>query len=505
MNTIKSLLMALAIVVICAVNSHAFAGQAHTLNGLPVSHTSNTELIKLHAGFSAFENGKVHSARTIFDSLLAENPAIPMAWVGKMLVSSSDEGFFTSIQKAKKLKTVSPAEQLLINTMEGFITNDTEARLKLSTQLVAEYPKSSMAWYIRGVILTGAKETAQAREAYEEGIKINPRHTQAHVFLANSYIFNAPKDFNKAIQVATQAAQVDANNPAVFIVLGDAYRAAGQLSKARTHYGIASAIAPESAEALTKRGHVNTFLGNYEDARADYVASTQVGDMADNRYAGNYAALTYVYEGKPQRGFDALASWLRALETSKMDGQTLRTAKLDTLWNMATIALHHGMLVEADDVLTQRESLIKAQNDDINNLDYLASQNAYNHYLRGIYALKSDKPELALEHASMLKSLVADLNDPRKLENYHLLLGRIALQKGDAQKALAHLNQADTDNIYVMYHQAKAYELQGKPQHAIKLLKAVKEYNFNNVEYALIRSAATTAYALATEKRTTEL
>jgi tetratricopeptide (TPR) repeat protein len=82
------------------------------------------------------------------------------------------------------------------------------------------------------------------------------------------------------------------------------------------------------------------------------------------------------------------------------------------------------------------------------------------------------------------------LSNPNALDDVHMLRGLISLRAGNAEAALTHFSAASPEMIEVKYYSALAHESLGRQDEAARLFKQVAEWNFNDVEYALVRSKA---------------
>ena len=78
-----------------------------------------------------------------------------------------------------------------------------------------------------------------------------------------SYIFDRPVDFVKGESFMLKASQLDPTNDYAHINLGDAHSAIQSLDKASNDYETASLINPNNAVAFVKKGHVDSFIGDF--------------------------------------------------------------------------------------------------------------------------------------------------------------------------------------------------------------------------------------------------
>ena len=108
---------------------------------------------------------------------------------------------------------------------------------------------------------------------------------------------------------------------------------------------------------------------------------------------------------------------------------------------------------------------------------------------QGDYAAARDKAE-------KFATLLADDDNPRRMERYHELLGLTALKEGNFDLAIEHYRQAnlstspgagDVKNIYML---ATALQGAGQSQEAEELLDEVANWNFNSAWFAMLRRDA---------------
>ena len=90
-----------------------------------------------------------------------------------------------------------------------------------------------------------------------------------------------------------------------------------------------------------------------------------------------------------------------------------------------------------------------------------------------------------------------------EMENHHLLLALISLEKGEHATALEHLAQADQNDPYTFYLMAEAESGAGNPDRARELYQQVARWNevmsqstndlHRALGYALVRAKALAA------------
>jgi tetratricopeptide (TPR) repeat protein len=128
--------------------------------------------------------------------------------------------------------------------------------------------------------------------------------------------------------------------------------------------------------------------------------------------------------------------------------------------------------------------------------NFVRQQKATVAYWMGKLAARQGDYAAAEAQAEEFAQLLADDDNPRKLERYHELLGLMALKQEDYEGAIAHYRQAnlstspgagDVKNIYML---ARALQGAGKTAEASELLHEVATWNFNSAWFAMLRKEA---------------
>ncbi|WP_412972690.1 hypothetical protein [Glaciecola sp. MF2-115] len=109
-------------------------------------------------------------------------------------------------------------------------------------------------------------------------------------------------------------------------------------------------------------------------------------------------------------------------------------------------------------------------------------------YLEGLRALKMGDSTKAKSYAKRMWDIMEPMKDAAKHEQYHLLVGLIAAEDEDYKAAVESFERSDHTDIYEKYHKALAYHKMQDSEKASKLFMELKDFNFNQVDYALIRA-----------------
>jgi tetratricopeptide (TPR) repeat protein len=165
-------------------------------------------------------------------------------------------------------------------------------------------------------------------------------------------------------------------------------------------------------------------------------------------------------------------------------------AKVFALTNAAQIALHTGLYDDASRVIGKLAATLRANAKIVGTEEFSAIQEAQIAYQEGQLAARKGDYAQAMSLAKKNSDLVAKQQNPRKMENFHDLVGLINLSQKKYGEAVAEYRKADLTNMYTKYHLALALQGAGQADEARKIFKEVGSWNFNSAGFALIRKDA---------------
>ncbi|UCC75003.1 MAG: tetratricopeptide repeat protein [Gemmatimonadota bacterium] len=457
---------------------------------MPVTTSSEEAMQDFMRGQHAMDMGRrTEEANAHFRQAVEKDPQFCMAYLRIANTAQSPEEFRTNLETAAGLaEGASEAERLLVDIAQKGLENNVQGQLQSAERLVEIESASPRAWLALAGVQATLGQNVESRAAMTRATELAPELVPAYVQLANSYLFLDPKDFTRAEEYAQRAVELAPGEPMPHDMLGDVYRAQNELEQARDAYTRAAELDPTNGSPLQQRGHVNSFLGNYDEARADYDAAIALGTPNEQASYAVYRAHVSVYAGDPQAAIDELNEHLQAIDG--MNVPNARGAKIFALSTAAFIALHHRMFEVTEHALQQEAALRMELADEFGTdrvrrfqLGVMALNEGWLAAFRGDYATASAKAQEYME-------LVEPDQNPRKHEPAHDLLGQIELLQGNHEAALAHFEQGVPTDIYMTYMKAVAHEGAGNAEQARELYETVARYNFNNVGYALVRADA---------------
>ena len=462
-------------------------GTIATPQEIQISTSSPVARMHFLAGERLLDAGRPQEAAAHFRLAVESDPAFGYAYVRLANAAPSAEEFKTNLDlAAARASGMSEGERLLLEINRTFITNDAVKRLELSETLTRTYPDSPRAWLRLGMTQTGLNQHEAARRSYQTALTLDPNMYAARTALGFSFLFNEPRDLAQAKQQMEMAIASAPDEAKGYEFLGDVNRAMNQLEEAREAYGKAVEKDPTLGVATLKKGHINSFLGNFNEARAAYDAAIATAKDATRVTYANYRAFAHLHVGNPNAALAELKALVSEADVAVPAAQ-VNGVKLLTLSNAATIALHHEMVGDAEAIIAQLEEVATADARRVDDPDFTRRQNAMVLLWKGLLAATKDDYAAALRLAEEHRALLENDRNPRRLEDYHALLGLVELRQRNFAEAAVHFRQADLTDVYMKYRLALALEGAGETEEAKRLFKDVASWNFNSVGFALVR------------------
>ncbi len=458
---------------------------------IPVMEATNMAKADFEAGMYAMDVGRVNDANKLFRAAAEKDPDFGSAYLYIANTANSWEEFKAAMDKAVAAKDgMSDGEKMLVDINMTAFTNDADESLRLAQELVELYPASPRAWLTLGYNLQGLNRHEEARTAWIKSVDLDPAFIAGHSALAVSYLFNDPKDYAIAEAHINQAIELAPREAGPHIAMGDLRRAQQDLMGCRESYRKATEVDPTSAVAFSKSGHPNSFLGYYDEARSDFDQASALAEGAAKVTWLNFKAYVHLFEGNPAAAIEELGTVLEAIDGLDIPEDEINGAKIFVLSDIASIAMHEGMVEIATPAVEKRNEIMKKNAEIVGTKEFALGQMANIAAWNGLLAATAGDYEAARAAAEEYAALVESQNNPRKMEFYHAVLGWTALQEGDHRAAVEEYRQSDLNNVYNKYLLAVALEGAGFTQQAMNLFTEVAEYNFNSVGYALVRNAA---------------
>jgi tetratricopeptide (TPR) repeat protein len=469
------------------------AAEVAQSSGIPVTTSSDTARALYAEGEYLLDVGRGVQAREKFVAAAAADPGFALAYYGQSNAALSFAEFQHSLDAATDhSEGISDGERLQIDINRSFLSNDAAAGVALAQELVEQYPGSARALIILAGMQANQNDNLEARISNEKALELEENAAGALLGLAANNLFGEPRDFAEAEKWADKFIAAYPDEARGFETLGDIKRAQNDLEAALEAYNAASKVDPTLELAAHKRGHVNSFLGNIEEARAAYDEAIAIAPVQSKASYAVYKGFTNIHGGDIPAAIDELEALADQVASMGTPDDQVKGLQVFALSSAAFAAMHAGLYDRAEAIVARRNALQMSIADDVGTDDARRLQEANCQFFDGLLAAYEGNAEGAAAHANAIADLVEGDDNARRYEPVHRVFGVSALMAGDYAGAVEHLRQADyANNMFVRYQLALAEEGVGNTEEARKLFADVASYNFNSVGFALTREDAT--------------
>ena len=463
---------------------------------IPITTSSDQARALYKEGEYLSDVGRGVQARDKYRAAAEMDPDFALAYYGQSNAALSFAEFQNSLDSATAhSEGISEGEKMLIDVNRSFLTNDSAAGLALAEKMVGEYPESERAWIVLAGMQANENDNEGARESYKKALAMNEKSAGALTGITTNYYLGEPKDFAAAENWANTLIAAYPDEAKGYEWLGDIKRAQNDLPAALEAYESASKTDPTLELAAHKRGHVNSFLGNIDEARAAYDEAIAMAPVETKASYAVYKGFTKIHGGDTAAAIDELVALADEVGAMGTPDDQVKGFQVFALSSAAFAAMHLGAFDQAEAIIQRRNAIQLEIAADVGTDDARRIIEANNHMFLGLLAAYRGDAEGATAQANAIADLLEGDENPRKLEAAYWVLGVSALRAEDFASAVEHLNQADhANNMLVRYHLAEAQQGAGNSEEADRLYGEIAVYNFNSVGFALIgRDAAANA------------
>jgi Putative Zn-dependent protease, contains TPR repeats len=443
-----------------------------------VSTKSDEARARIADGERLSDAGFQLSAHEQFKRAAAADTAFAYAYLRYAETSYSAAEFATYIARAEShASTANPTEKQLILADRKGIDNDVQGAIDVLKQVVAANPTNPRGYVILGITQTGVGQVADGRESFRKAIALAPTVGLPSLQLANSFVFNEPKNFVEADKYAVAGQKLWPDEPFSYDILGRVRRAQSRLDEAAAAYTKEIELNPKESQGYGVRGNAYTFLGQFDKARESWDQCLRVSHPEEVPWLAGNKALIPAYAGDWKAAINELDQTIQATAGMQVDdpnGPTIQNAG----WAMY-LALTHNAPDIAEKEYAKLEAAAKRQQEKAKSEGLTRFFNARLAYARGlISAFKGDYPATQKSIGEIIALRAAD-NDPTKERDVHALRGYLALfQKKDYATAVSEFKQADPADQTIQYYTAVALEGAGKKTESKALFQKIANYNF---------------------------
>jgi tetratricopeptide (TPR) repeat protein len=465
-------------------------GLAAQVQEIPVTTTSAAARLDFEAGQAAADRGDAQRANALFKHAVTLDPSFTYAWLN---VANSSLSRRSSTARSRPRAATARARARAngcSSTSRSPSSTTTPRSASCCPQARRAVSREPARVAQPRLPLGSLNRNDEAREAMRKAEQLAPDMPLVQTSLGFQYLFGDPKDYAKAEQYMQAAVELSPGEDNYHVNVGDVHRGENKLELANADYARAVALDPNNGIALLKLAHINSFLGSYDEARRNYDAGIAAATEQNRANYANFKMFTYVHAGDIDGAIAGLNRLAADIDSMDMPEDQRVGARVLTYTNLAQITLHAGRYDEGERAIAGLAAALRASAASVNKDEFTRTQEATIAYWEGQLAARRGDYAAALRFAMKNKDLVDPDANPRKLENYHEVLGLVHLLQKDYGKAAAEYRQANLTVMYTKYHLALALDGAGQHAEARALFKEVGEWNFNTVDFALVRRDA---------------
>ena len=462
---------------------------ASAWHGGSIGTSSTTARDEFYQGLRDLDAERFIVAREHFNGAVAADPNFALSQLYAALNGASLADYKTHLDAAvRSVDGATPAEQVWIRAERKNADNDVTGQIELAEQLVQMTPDNPRVYLYLAGAQFNANKRAESRATLLRATQVDPRYAQSWIQLGNSYLVTEPRDIAKADAYIRKAVALQPNEAVVHDYMGDVYRAENKLPQARAEYTRMAELAPDRGEGFQQRGHVNSFLGNFAEARADYDRAIAMSDPTLKPQYAAFRALVSVYANDPAAAESELDRIASSVDPTISNANG---AKIFALTSEARIALHNRHFDVAQRAIDQVRAVYRQQAAEEGRSDTFRRNGEVNiAYWEGMLAARRGDYAAARAKAQDIMTLVAQDQSPRKNEPAHELLGLADFLQGNFQSAADHYAEANPDDVYLWYYRGLALDRAGRKAEAKELFKRAAGWNFNGPNTALVKNDA---------------
>ncbi len=458
---------------------------AATDNGkIPITTASEDARKEFLQGRDLAEKLLVQDSIQHFDKAIALDPNFALAEQNRANVSPTAKEFFDHLKKAVTLSgKASNGERLLILANEAGANASVTKQKEYLDQLVAAYPNDERAHFNLGGYYFGQQEFPQAIEHYKKATELAPTYSPAYNILGYAYrqnngdYANAELAFKKYIELIPK-------DPNPYDSYAELLLKMGRFDEAIVQYRKALAIDPNFINSYQGIAAALMYQGKADEAAAELKNITDKARSDGERRTALFAmTVVDVDSGK----------WDKALQD--VDQQYALGEKTSDVPAMAgDLGLKGNILLEMakyDEAKDQFDRALKMTSDSNLSAELKANAELFHHYNLARVALGKKDLATAKKEADDFDKGVTASKNPAQVRQSHQLMGMIALEEKNYDKAIAELQQANQQNPYDLYRLCQAYQGKGDQQKAKEWCTKAAGFNpLPAINHAFVRTKA---------------
>lgn len=446
---------------------------------IPVTTMSEEAQSYFMEGRYRYENIQYATAAALFDEAILTDPGFAMAYLYRARCGGGYNVVQENFRKAEGLiSLVTEGEKRLILFQKAlYEQNDAEQKQHIM-KLLELYPEDKRVHFNAGLYYDFISDPATAVMHYLKAIQFDEDYAAAYNkigydFIDLGFLLAAEEAFKRYISIIPES-------PNPYDSYAELLMKLGQYEESLRQYRTAYQKDVLFTQALAGVGHNYIFLHEYEKARENYLHQHEKAVRYNEKLeALKWVAASYIHEGDVEQAVNTLE-----LRAQFAENENLLPDIIDTYNLLGLLLTETGDYKRAKVFYDKASGLIENSNlvESVKE-DYLV-----NSYINECFWLtKSNKLKDAKQHMETCKPFVEGKQNLSRGKKLNLIQGIYALRSAKPEQALDYFNNADTDNPYTWYYMSKAYSELGYEEHANTYLDRINYWNQNSFDYAIVK------------------
>lgn len=450
---------------------------------IPITTTSEEARKEFLTGRDKSERLLIQDSIQHFEKAISLDPNFAMAELSRANSAPTAKEFFDHLKKAVSLADkASNGERLLILSTEAGANGNQTAQRDHLEQLVAAYPNDERAHFSIGGYYFGQQDFNKAIEHYKKATQLAPGYSSAYNILGYAYRQNG--DYPNAEQAFKKYIELIPNDPNPYDSYAELLLKTGRFDESITQYRKALSIDPNFVASHLGISADLLYMGKSAEAAAELQKiSEKARSDGDRRTALFGLTVVEVDSGRMEQ---ALAEMDKQYALAEKIGDVAQmSADLQTKGN---ILVEVGKYDEAKGLFERSLRMVESSN---LSKEIKDNSRLFHHYNLAKVAIGKKDLAAAKTEAESFRAGAEAAKNTLQIKQAHELLGTIALEEKDYDKAIAELQQANQQNPYDLYRLCQAYEGKGDTARAKEFCNKAATFNsLPQLNYAFIRTKA---------------
>ena len=453
---------------------------------IPVTTSSEEARKEFLQGRDLAEKLLIQDSIQHFDKAISLDPGFALAELNRAQVSPTGKEFFDHLKKAVSLADKSSnGEKLLILGNEAGANGNVAKQKEYLDQLAAAYPNDERAHFNLGGYYFGQQDMTKAIEHYRKATDLAPTYSSAFNILGYAYRQNA--DYANAEQAFKKYIELIPNDPNPYDSYAELLLKMGRFDESIAQYQKALAIDSNFINSHQGIAAALMYQGKADEAAAELQKITdKARSDAERRTALFGLTVVHIDSGKMDKAL---------VEVEKQ--YTLGEKTNDVPAMTGDLQIKGNILLEMgkpDEAKALFERSLKMTEDSSLSQEIKDNAKLFHHYNLARVSLAKKDMTAAKTEAEAFRKGTETLKNPLQTKQAHQLLGMIALEAKDYDKALAELQQANQQNPYDLYRLCQAYQGKGETGKAKEFCTRAAAFNsLPQLNLAFIRMKAAKA------------